>query len=66
MVALHKLEQWDEQAAREFSAAYDAPGGLPVLVPGHDRFDTGVRILDAVGFDLSLDSGIVDVDDLIN
>jgi len=66
MVALHKLEQWENQIAQEFGGSRGLPGRMDTPVPGHDRFETGTRILDAVGLDLSLDSGILDVEDLVN
>lgn len=41
---------------------------MPAPAPFGDRFDTGMRIVDALGIDLSLDTDtdILDLDDLVH
>jgi len=41
-------------------------GALPAPAPNTDRFDSCVRLVDALGLDLSLDMDILDLGDLIN
>ena len=62
MVVMDRFENLDSPYQDEMAG----PLGMPMLPPNADRFDIGVRIIDAVGGDLSLDSGILDIDDLLN
>jgi hypothetical protein len=46
----------------DVTASFSAP--LPA--PGFDRYDDGIRTVDAIATDLTLDAGILEVEDLFN
>ncbi len=58
------ISQFDEILIRESANISATPAPPPIA--GHDRFDRGVRIVDALGVDLSLDADVLDMDGLIN
>ena len=62
MVVMDRFENLDQPLRDELAG----PLGVPPLPAYADRFDIGARNIDAVGGDLLLDSGILDIDDLIN
>ena len=62
MIATNTFAQFDDALMHDVTASFSAP--LPA--PGFDRYDDGIRTVDAIATDLTLDAGILEGEDLFN